>query len=141
MDQLMFSFFDLNIIGFKNVLADNGVFLGMHKMEFLGKLNTKFNQLKGEKIHGVGIHAGICLDRLPGCEMFEVRVALTEDLLDENGLFFAEPNSPKREGEVIIRFAFKLRNGKVVEIRNTRLFSTIQGRNASSGYNDQIIPN
>ena len=43
MEQLLFSFFDTSILGFKQIMCDDGDFLGKTKMYFLARLNTKFN--------------------------------------------------------------------------------------------------
>lgn len=122
MDQLLYSFFDTNILGFKRILCEEGKFLGKPKMSFLAHLNTKFNELKEKGICGIGIHTGICLDRLPGCEILEVHYALSDELLDENGMFWCELGAPQRKGEIIIRFAFQLNDGKVCDIQSTRIF-------------------
>jgi hypothetical protein len=122
LEQLMFSFFDLNILGFKRVLSDQGVFTGKSKMAFLSSLNSKFNEIKEQNIHGINIFNGISLDKLPGCEVLEVRYALNSELLDENGLYFTDQKSPAREGEVILRFAFRFEAGKVAEIQYSRAF-------------------
>ena len=82
MDQLLFSFFDTSILGFKRALSEDGVFLGRNKMKFLSRLNSKFNELKEEEICGINIHSGFCLDQMPGCEVLEVRYAIVHDLLD-----------------------------------------------------------
>ena len=125
MEQLVFSFFDTNILGFKRILCDDGDFLGKTKMYFLARLNTKFNEIKDKGICGIIIHTGICLDQLPGCELLEVRYALSDELLDENGMFLCELGLPQRKGEAIIRFAYKFKNGKVCAIRATTRFIPI----------------
>ena len=135
LDQLMFSFFDANILGFKRVLADDGIFLGKSKMEFLSRLNTKFNSLKEKGVHGVGIHTGICVDRMPGCEVFEVRYALSHDLLDKNGMYFSKANSAARENETVLRFSFRLKGGKIVEINRTRLYHLATPKKCDSEIN------
>ena len=122
MDQLMFSFFDINILGIKRLLCEDGDFLGKTKMIFLASLNTKFNELKEKGICGISIHTGICLDQLPGCEVLEVRYASSEKLLDENGMFWSQLGSPQRKEEGIIRYAFKHSDGKVCKICLTRKF-------------------
>ena len=124
-DQMMFSLFDINILGFKRSLCENGVFLGKSKIEFLSGLNSKFNDLREKEICGACIHTGISVDRLPGCEVMEIRYALSHDLLDENGMFRCLANSPIRENEVVIRFAFQFKEGKVIRIERTRKYLKI----------------
>ena len=126
LDQLMFSFFDLSILGFKRVLSEKGMYLGKSKMEFLSRLNTRFNKLKEQEICGIGIHSGICIDYMPGCEVIEIRYATSHDLLDENGAFSSTPNTVKRPGEVVIRFAFQMKEGKVTCIKKTGEYLVIK---------------
>lgn len=130
-DQLMFSFFDLNILGFKRSLSDDGVFLGKSKMAFLARLNTTFNEMREKTVHGACILTGICIDKLPGCEVMEVHYALSHDLLDENGMFFAEANAPTREKEMVIRFAFQFKEGKVVKLAKTTSYLPNKGQNTT----------
>lgn len=134
LDQLLFSFFDANITGVKNALSEEGIFLGRSKLQFLSKLNTIFSYVKAEGIDAVSVHLGISVDVLPGCEMFEVRYIISPDLLDENGMNHSQPNDPVREGEVVIRFAFKFLDGKIVEIRRTRSFIAMQSKDSMKGY-------
>ena len=122
MDQLIFSLYDLNIPGLKRVLCDDGEFFGKTKMAFIARLNSKFNQLKEGGICGISLHCGICLDFLPGCEIIEVRYALSENLFDENGMYWSQLGFPQRKGEVIIRFACKYSDGKVSKICLSRKF-------------------
>tara|TARA_Y100000385_G_C12706342_1_gene472696 strand:+ start:80 stop:544 length:465 start_codon:yes stop_codon:yes gene_type:complete len=124
-DQMMFSFFDVNILGFKRSLCDSGEFLGKSKLAFLSLLNTKFNELIEKEICGACIHTGISVDQLPGCEVMEVRYALSHDLLDENGMFRCLANSPIRENEVVIRLAFQFKEGKVIRIARTRKYHQV----------------
>ncbi len=119
LDQLLFSLYDLNILGFKKVLSEEGTFMGRDKMKFLAKLNSRFNELKEEHISGISIHSGICIDTMPGCEVFEARYGTTDNLLDETGEFLSYPNTPARKGEVVFRFAFQFKDGKVISIKST----------------------
>jgi len=138
MDQLLFSFFDTSILGFKRALSEDGVFLGRNKMKFLSRLNSKFNELKEEEICGINIHSGFCLDQMPGCEVLEVRYAIVHDLLDENGKFTSEPNTRKRDGEIVARFAFRLVDGSVIAIKPCRVFMTT---NKLTNKNNDVNPN
>ncbi|MDG1056186.1 MAG: hypothetical protein P8O83_00540, partial [Flavobacteriaceae bacterium] len=93
-------------------------------------------KLKEEGINGVGIHKGICVDSMPGSEVFEVRYVLSLDLLDENGMDFSEPNAPVRHGEVVLKFAFKFKDGKVTEIKKTRNYLAISPRECDIDFNN-----
>lgn len=119
LDKIMFSLFDANATAIKEILSERGTFLGNNKIQFLSKLNSYFVFLKDKGIKGVGIHFGICVDTLPGCEVMEVRYALSNNLLNEEGLYFSKAMSSLGEGEEMIRFAFRLRNGKVEEIKSS----------------------
>jgi hypothetical protein len=137
-DQLLYSFFDLNILGIKRVLHDEGVFAEKGKVHFLARLNSKFNEIKEQEILGINVFNGISLDTLPGCEVLEVRYALNGELLDENGFYVVIPKTPPREGEVVIRYAFRFEAGKVVEIQSSRAFVQI---NKLCGAEDKILLN
>lgn len=121
-DQLDFCFFDRNIAGIKSVLSDKGVFLGKSKLAFLSSLNSLFIELREKGVCGVNIHSGICIDTLPGCEVIEVRYALSSDLLDENGAYFTSAKCPERKGEVVLRLALQFSQGEVISIRRTNAY-------------------
>lgn len=119
---MMYSFFDTNISSISDCLAEEGVFLGMSKNRFLGWLNTQFAEFRAKKIHGVGVHPGICLDHLPGAEVLEIKYALDEKLLSEGGVYTSLPSQPAREGEAILLFAYELYNGMVIRISRTERY-------------------
>lgn len=125
LDQLHFSLFDLNIYGVQRLLSETGTFLGQSKMRFVSQLNSKFNQLKDLDICGINIHSGLSLDVLPGCDVVEVRYLTNPDLLDENGLYFSEPDSQKREGEFIIRFVVQMKAGEIIGVRRVSKYLPI----------------
>ena len=120
MSILMYSFFDANIVSVANCLAGDGCFLGKSKEQFLGWLNSQFTALRKGKIHGVGVHTGICMDILPGAEVFEFKYALDQRLIHDDGVFYSSANMPARKGEVILCFAFQLNQGMIRKIVRTK---------------------
>lgn len=119
---MMYSFFDTNISGISDCLAEEGVFLGMPKNRFLGWLNTQFINYRAREIRGVEVHQGICLDYLPGADVLEIKYALDEKLLCKDCLYTSLPNQPAREGEAILLFAYELYNGMVIRISRTKRY-------------------
>jgi hypothetical protein len=107
-------------------------------MAFLASLNSKFNEIKEHDILGIIVCNGISMDALPGCEVLEVHYALSEELLDENGFFYAKAKTPPRKGEVVLRYAFRFKEGKVVDVQRTREFVQI---NKLCNSEDKLIYN
>lgn len=120
MTILMYSFLDTNIIGIQECLADDGTFLNRSKTAFLAWLNTQFSSYRNTGIHSVVVHNEICMDALPGLEVFDFKFALDKALLGENDMYISEPNTPARTGEARLCFTFQLNRGKVVTILPSR---------------------
>jgi hypothetical protein len=96
-EQIIFSFFYLNILGFKRILNDEVVFNREGKMAFLANLNSRFAEIKDHDIHGIIVCNGLRMDALPGCEVLEMHNAISEERHHENGFFIATANTPPRK--------------------------------------------
>ena len=122
LDCFMFSLVHPNIDAVKNVLDNDGEFLGKDKIMFLGKMNSFFYKLKNENIVNVSINRGICLDKMAGSDVLEIRYAKSSSFFDE---FDNNPNElgdAKHEDEIVVRFSVSLLHGKVVRIGSARKY-------------------
>jgi len=89
---------------------------------FLGKMNNFFYKLKNENIVNVSINRGICLDKMAGSDVLEIRYAKSSSFFDE---FDNNPNElgdAKHEDEIVVRFSVSLLHGKVVRIGSARKY-------------------
>lgn len=126
LEQVIFAFYTMEIEGVKTHLGDEGKFFGYDKTMFLARLNSFFNTMAFGELFGICAKKGICLDYLPGCIVIEVRYVTDMSLVNEEGMYSFKMNDPVQEGEVRKVFACKMKNGKIVEITNTKKYAEIQ---------------
>jgi len=119
-NYFLHAFNGCNVDAIKDMLHEDGVFLGKYSKEKMAAVfyNIFFGKDHLDYIfHHSRINKGIAIDKIPGAEVIEIRMSNNERSTSKLG----EPVDPKIE-ERVYRFCFRFQDEKIIEIEIPKHF-------------------